>query len=89
MSFSIKQFEGRLERVVTDEEEKEKLIEGFKRKEIDFLNLKRIKMSIDDFKTIKLIGKGAFGIVTKTKQKQKQANIIIHTFVGGTGTEKG
>jgi protein-serine/threonine kinase len=69
LSFSIKQFEGRLEGVVTDEEEKEKLIEGFKRKEIDFLNLKRIKMSIDDFKTIKLIGKGAFGIVTKTKTK--------------------
>jgi protein-serine/threonine kinase len=84
LSFSIKQFEGRLEGVVTDEEEKEKLIEGFKRKEIDFLNLKRIKMSIDDFKTIKLIGKGAFGIVTET-----ETNIIIHTFVGGTGTEKG
>jgi hypothetical protein len=68
LSFSIKQFEGRLEGVVTDEEEKEKLIEGFKRKEIDFLNLKRIKMSIDDFKTIKLIGKGAFGIVTETNK---------------------
>lgn len=62
----IEQFEGRLTRVV-DEEEREKLIEGFKRKEIDFLNLKRTKMSVDDFKSIKLIGKGAFGIV-KTKQ---------------------
>lgn len=60
--FSIEQFESRLAKV-SDEEEKGKLIEGFKKKEIDFLNLKRIKMSIDDFKSIKLIGKGAFGIV--------------------------
>lgn len=58
----MEQFETRLMRVV-DVEEREKLIEGFKRKEIDFLDLKRTKMSVDDFKSIKLIGKGAFGIV--------------------------
>lgn len=59
----------RLEKVA-DEEEKRKLVENFQKKEIDFLNLKRIKMSVDDFKTIKLIGKGAFGIVKITKQKK-------------------
>ena len=46
-----------------DEEEKGKLIESFQKKEIDFLNLKRTKMSVEDFQSIKLIGKGAFGIV--------------------------
>jgi hypothetical protein len=61
---SIEQFEARLAKV-TDEEEKEKLVESFTRKEIDFLNLKRIKMSVDDFQSIKVIGKGAFGIVHK------------------------
>lgn len=47
----------------SDDHDKERLIENFQKKEIDFLNLKRIKMSIEDFKSIKLIGKGAFGIV--------------------------
>jgi protein-serine/threonine kinase len=76
LSFSIDQFEGRLEGV-TDEEEKKKLIERFRRKEIDFLNLMRIKMSIDDFKTIKLIGKGAFGIVTKTNKQTNEQTLLL------------
>lgn len=57
---------------IADEEEKEKLIENFRKKEIDFLNLKRIKMSIDDFKSIKLIGKGAFGLVQYNKKYIKK-----------------
>ena len=65
---STEQFEARLTKIA-DEEEKEKLIENFRKKEIDFLNLKRIKMSIDDFKSIKLIGKGAFGIVKQQQQE--------------------
>ena len=65
---STEQFETRLAKIA-DEEEKEKLIENFRKKEIDFLNLKRIKMSIDDFKSIKLIGKGAFGIVKQQQQE--------------------
>ena len=48
-----------------EEEEKKKLVENFKKKEIEFLHLKRIKMSIEDFQVIKLIGKGAFGIVRR------------------------
>ena len=58
----IEQFEAKLLKI-SENDEKKKLIENFKKKEIEFLNLKRIKMSIEDFQVIKLIGKGAFGIV--------------------------
>ena len=64
----IEQFEAKLEKIPTeDENRKVGLIEAFQKKEIDFLNLKRIKISIEDFQTIKLIGKGAFGIVSDKK----------------------
>ena len=36
---------------------------SFAKKESDFLRLKRMKLSVLDFQTIKVIGKGAFGEV--------------------------
>ena len=47
-------------------------VDNFEKKEIDFLTLKRTKMAVEDFNSIKLIGKGAFGIVRKKQQKKKR-----------------
>jgi hypothetical protein len=38
-------------------------MEGLGRKESQFLRLKRTTLSVNDFATIKVIGKGAFGEV--------------------------
>ena len=44
-------------------EEQESLIDKFKSKEAEFLRSKRVRLTFDDFKTIRVIGRGAFGIV--------------------------
>lgn len=66
--FRINNFEGKLSKI-TSESERERMIETFRRREIDFLNLKRMKMSVEDFQVIKLIGKGAFGIVSRRNRR--------------------
>lgn len=45
------------------EERKHELIEEFRRKEHEYLRFKRTKLSPDDFITLQVIGKGAFGTV--------------------------
>jgi protein-serine/threonine kinase len=39
-------------------------MEQLGRTESSFLRLKRTKLGLDDFKTVKVIGKGAFGEVS-------------------------
>lgn len=41
-------------------------MEQLGRTESSFLRLKRTKLGLDDFKTVKVIGKGAFGEVSNT-----------------------
>ena len=44
-------------------ERKAKKLQNFGKKESDFLRLRRTRLGVDDFATLKVIGKGAFGIV--------------------------
>jgi protein-serine/threonine kinase len=46
------------------EERKHRQLQQLGKKESTFLRLKRTKFGLDDFRTIKVIGKGAFGEVS-------------------------
>jgi len=48
------------------EERKNRQLLQLGKKESTFLRLKRTKLGLDDFRTVKVIGKGAFGEVRKT-----------------------
>ncbi|KAI9173244.1 hypothetical protein H9P43_007375 [Blastocladiella emersonii ATCC 22665] len=62
-----------LERRVRDEncsdERKNRQLAALGRKESDFLRFRRVKLGVDDFLTIKVIGKGAFGEVRLTQKR--------------------
>lgn len=46
------------------EEKKQKQLQALGRKESTFLRLRRTRLGLDDFRTVKVIGKGAFGEVS-------------------------
>jgi protein-serine/threonine kinase len=46
-----------------DDHKKKKTLEKYGKKESDFLRLKRVRLGVSDFSTLKVIGKGAFGEV--------------------------
>ena len=46
------------------EERKQRQLQQLGKKESTFLRLKRTKFGLDDFRTVKVIGKGAFGEVS-------------------------
>ena len=46
-----------------DEYKKKKTLLNYGKRESDFLRLKRVRMGVNDFVTLKVIGKGAFGEV--------------------------
>lgn len=46
------------------EERKQRQLQQLGKKESTFLRLRRTKLGLDNFKTVKVIGKGAFGEVT-------------------------
>ena len=46
------------------EERKHRQLSNLGKEESTFLRLKRTKFGLDDFRTIKVIGKGAFGEVS-------------------------
>jgi protein-serine/threonine kinase len=48
-------------------ERKQRQLEAHGRKESTFLRLKRTKIGLDDFRTVKVIGKGAFGEVRRQR----------------------
>ena len=56
------------------EERKRKKLEEIVRKESDFLRLRRVRLSPDSFRTLKVIGKGAFGEV-RLVQKEDTGQI--------------
>ena len=45
------------------EERKQRQLQQLGQKESTFLRMKRTKLGVDDFRTVKVIGKGAFGEV--------------------------
>lgn len=45
------------------EERKQRQLQQLGKKESTFLRLRRTKLGLDDFRTVKVIGKGAFGEV--------------------------
>ncbi|KAJ3857424.1 kinase-like domain-containing protein [Lentinula lateritia] len=49
--------------VLMPEERKQRQLQQLGRKESTFLRLRRTKLGLDDFRTVKVIGKGAFGEV--------------------------
>lgn len=57
------------ETTMTDDRKQKQLLQLGKR-ESAFLRLRRTKLGLDDFRTIKVIGKGAFGEVRRLVQGQ-------------------
>ncbi|ORY01211.1 Serine/threonine-protein kinase orb6 [Basidiobolus meristosporus CBS 931.73] len=57
------ELEQRLEAEEGSEERRQRQIQNLGKKETNFLRLKRTRLGLDDFTTIKVIGKGAFGEV--------------------------
>lgn len=53
------------------EERKNRQLQQLGKKESTFLRLKRTKFGLDDFRTVKVIGKGAFGEVSFSSLTQK------------------
>lgn len=51
------------------EERKNRQLQSLGRKESQFLRLRRTRLSLDDFETVKVIGKGAFGEVRLVQKK--------------------
>jgi hypothetical protein len=60
------ELETRLEKDPGSLERKNRQLENLGRKESNFLRLRRTKLGLDDFITVKVIGKGAFGEVPLT-----------------------
>ena len=54
------------ETMLSDERKQRQLVQHGK-KESTFLRLRRTKLGLDDFRTVKVIGKGAFGEVSHTQ----------------------
>eukprot|EP00003_Mantamonas_plastica_P011755 TRINITY_DN2160_c0_g1_i11.p1 TRINITY_DN2160_c0_g1~~TRINITY_DN2160_c0_g1_i11.p1 ORF type:complete len:401 (+),score=124.17 TRINITY_DN2160_c0_g1_i11:68-1270(+) len=52
------------------EDERDRLLNVYLEKESEYMRLKRKKMTIADFKTLKVIGKGSFGEVRLVKDKE-------------------
>ena len=51
------------------EDKKSRIISGYGQKESDYMRLRRVRLDVSDFKTIKVIGKGAFGEVRLVQKK--------------------
>lgn len=57
------ELEKKLEKEAGSAERKNRQLQNLGRKESNFLRLRRTKLGLDDFITVKVIGKGAFGEV--------------------------
>ncbi|ORZ31193.1 kinase-like domain-containing protein [Catenaria anguillulae PL171] len=65
----LQDLERRLRDENCSEERKSRQLAALGRKESDFLRFRRVKLGVDDFMTIKVIGKGAFGEVRLTQKR--------------------
>ena len=64
------------------EERKQRLLHQHGKKESTFLRLRRTKLGLDDFRTVKVIGKGAFGEVRACSQN----TTLCYTQICALGT---
>lgn len=55
----------------TTDERKHRQLLSLGKKESTFLRLRRTKLGLDDFRTVKVIGKGAFGEVSNIHHTQE------------------
>ncbi|EGF83613.1 hypothetical protein BATDEDRAFT_8675 [Batrachochytrium dendrobatidis JAM81] len=55
--------EERLMKEPWSEEKKQRFLQNLERRESEFLRLRRVRLGVDNFNTLKVIGKGAFGEV--------------------------
>ena len=51
------------------DERKQRQLQQLGKRESAFLRLRRTKLGLDDFRTVKVIGKGAFGEVSSTESR--------------------
>jgi protein-serine/threonine kinase len=58
-----KDLEQKISSEAWSEERKQRQLASLGRRESEFLRLKRTRLTVDDFNTLKVIGKGAFGEV--------------------------
>ncbi|KAF9577360.1 Serine/threonine-protein kinase, partial [Lunasporangiospora selenospora] len=63
------ELETKLETEAGSEERKQRQLSALGRKESQFLRLRRMRLGLDDFETVKVIGKGAFGEVRLVQKK--------------------
>lgn len=60
----ISLLEEKLQKEHCSEEKKSRQLMSLGKKESQYLRLRRTRLGIQDFQTVKVIGKGAFGLVT-------------------------
>lgn len=60
----IGNLEEKLRHEKSSEEKKSRQLQALGRKESQYLRLRRVRLGLDDFQTVKVIGKGAFGEVS-------------------------
>jgi hypothetical protein len=63
------------------EERKTRQLVQLGKKESTYLRLRRTKLSLDDFRTVKVIGKGAFGEVRVSKHVLNELCILLCDFI--------
>jgi len=72
------------------EERKQRHLQQLGKKESTFLRLRRTKLGLDDFRTVKVIGKGAFGeasIRVSLECVLKLVNTYLFEMIGPLGSE--
>lgn len=66
------------------DERKQRQLQQLGKRESAFLRLRRTKLGLDDFRTVKVIGKGAFGEVrSSTSTHHSPSALIWHARVTG------
>ena len=63
--FRRNELEKKLEKEDISDERKNRQLQSLGRKESSFLRLRRTRLGLEDFVTVKVIGKGAFGEVCR------------------------
>ena len=72
--------------MMSDERKQRQLVQHGK-KESTFLRLRRTKLGLDDFRTVKVIGKGAFGEVSEPGRSSVVLAMLNRDHSGPTGSE--
>ena len=68
------------------DERKQRQLQALGRKESTFLRLRRTRLGLDDFRTVKVIGKGAFGAVSSMASAPSS---MLRVSIGPLGAEAG